>query len=256
MKKIFCTIILLIVVLSTFAQHEGGIGNEEKNVFMQKQWRVRVSAGYSIGGTAPLPLPREIRGINGYSPGFGYRLGVAVQKLFNGSRWGVETGLYLENKGMTTYADTKNYHMEAWNSDGKVVGAFTGKVKTKVDNKYLTLPLLCTYDASVRWSFSAGAYFSYLLDGEFAGRAYDGYIRDQNPTGEKADVTRAYYSFGDDLRKFHWGLQAGCEYRFYNKVAASASLQWGMNSIFHSGFGSVTFDLYPIYATLGLTYLL
>ena len=35
---------------------------------------------------------------------------------------------------MTTRAKTKNYHMEAWNTDGsgKVQGAWTGKVKTSV----------------------------------------------------------------------------------------------------------------------------
>mgnify|MGYP003547469596 FL=1 len=32
------------------------------------------------------------------------------------------------------------------------------------------------------------------------------------------------------------------------------NLQWGLNGIFPSDFESVTFDLYPIYATLGFSY--
>ena len=163
----------------------------------------------------------------------------------------------LETKGMTTRAKTKNYHMEAWNTDGsgKVMGAWTGKVKTSVRNTYLTLPVVAVYNIDKRWSVSAGAYASYLLDGEFTGAAYDGYIRDQDPTGEKAEVTRAEYNFSSDIRKFNWGLQAGGEYKVYKHLALFANLQWSMNGIFPSDFGSVTFALYPIYGTLGFTYL-
>ena len=158
---------------------------------------------------------------------------------------------------LCTDADTKNYYMEAWNTDGsgKVVGSWTGKVKTKVDNTYITLPVLVTYSLGRRISFSAGPYISYLLDGEFSGQAYDGYIRDQNPTGERADVTRAEYDFANDISSWQWGLQAGCEYRAYRHLALFANIQWGVNSIFPDDYTSVTFALYPIYGTLGFTYL-
>ena len=156
---------------------------------------------------------------------------------------------------MTTKARTKNYHMEAWNTDGtgKVQGAWTGKVKTAVSNTYMTLPVVAVYNINSRWNVSAGAYVSWLLKGKFTGAAYDGYIRDQDPTGEKADVICAQYDFSNSLRRFNWGLQAGGEYRVREHIALFANLQWGMNGIFPSDFGCVTFEIYPIYGTLGVT---
>ena len=93
-----------------------------------------------------------------------------------------------------------------------------------------------------------------MFDGEFSGEAHDGYIRDIDPTGTKAEVSRAIYDFSDDLRRFHWGLQAGGEFRAYKHLSVMLNLQWGLNGIFPSDFESVTFDLYPIYATLGFSY--
>ncbi|MBR6648474.1 MAG: PorT family protein [Bacteroidaceae bacterium] len=259
MKKIYLVILVLFIAGAATAQQKNEINDTDKNLkwVAQRGWHISLSAGCNIGGTSPLPLPREIRSINGYNPGLNLSLEGSIQKTFEQSRWGVKMGVRFERKGMTTKADTKNYHMEAWNTDGsgKVVGAWTGKVKTKVNNSYLTIPLLATYMLNKRITFAAGPYVSYLLEGEFSGQAYDGYIRDQNPTGEYADVTRAEYDFSSDILKWQWGVQAGCEYRAYRHLAIFANLHWGANSIFPDDFGSVTFALYPIYGTLGFTYL-
>lgn len=259
MKRITTAFLAAFLALSISAQERSRISDTDNNLIKAalKGWHIRLSAGYNLGGAAPLPLPREIRSIDQYNPGLNFAVEGTVEKMFGKGNWGVRWGIRLETKGMTTKAKTKNYHMEAWNTDGsgKVVGAFTGKVKTNVSNSYLTLPVLAVYRINERWNVSAGAYASYLLDGEFTGSAYDGYIRDQDPTGEYADVTRAEYDFSNDLRKFNWGLQAGAEYRAYKHLALFANLQWSMNGIFPSDYGSVTFPLYPIYGTLGFTYL-
>lgn len=259
MKRTLIALFIVVIVIGASAQNRKEVGDTDKNLIKAalKGWHIRLSAGYNIGGTAPLPLPREIRGIEGYNPGLNLAIEGTVEKNFKASPWGIRWGIRLETKGMTTRAKTKNYHMEAWNTDGsgKVQGAWTGKVKTSVNNTYLTLPVVAVYNIDKRWSVSAGAYASYLLDGEFTGAAYDGYIRDQDPTGEKAEVTRAEYNFSSDIRKFNWGLQAGGEYKAYKHLALFANLQWSMNGIFPSDFGSVTFALYPIYGTLGFTYL-
>lgn len=259
MKRTLIALFIVVIVIGASAQNRKEVGDTDKNLIKAalKGWHIRLSAGYNIGGTAPLPLPREIRGIEGYNPGLNLAIEGTVEKNFKALPWGIRWGIRLETKGMTTRAKTKNYHMEAWNTDGsgKVQGAWTGKVKTSVNNTYLTLPVVAVYNIDKRWSVSAGAYASYLLDGEFTGAAYDGYIRDQDPTGEKAEVTRAEYNFSSDIRKFNWGLQAGGEYKAYKHLALFANLQWSMNGIFPSDFGSVTFALYPIYGTLGFTYL-
>lgn len=259
MKRIFIVFLIALTAIGISAQTGKEFSDTDKNLIKAALmgWHIRLSAGCNIGGTAPLPLPREIRGIDGYNPGLNLAIEGTVEKSFRNTPWGIRWGIRFETKGMTTKAETKNYHMEAWNTDGsgQVVGAFTGKVKTSVKNTYITLPVLAVYNINERWNISAGAYASYLLEGEFTGAAYDGYIRDQNPTGEKAEVTRAEYDFSNDIRKFNWGLQAGGEYKAYKHLAVFANLQWGMNGIFPGDYGSVTFDLYPIYGTLGFTYL-
>lgn len=220
-------------------------------------WYVSLGAGFNVGGTSPLPLPREIREIKSYDPRLNISIGGTAHKRFGNSPWGIALNLRLETKGMQTRARVKNYHMEAINADGsgKVVGAWTGNVKTRVSNTYLTIAPLATFNIGQRWQVSAGPYFSYLTSGEFTGEAYDGYIRDQDPTGEKSQVSLATYDFSDHLRRFQWGAQIGGEYRAYRHFAIKANLQWGFNGIFHSNFHSVTFSLYPIYAHVGFDYI-
>ena len=61
-----------------------------------------IKAGFSIGGTAPLPLPVEIRSIDGYNPTLAISIGGEVTKWFAvQNKLGVIVGLRLENKAMT-----------------------------------------------------------------------------------------------------------------------------------------------------------
>ncbi len=243
-----------------------------------KGWHVRVGAGVSVGGMSPLPLPVEIRSIDSYKPTLCIALEGAVEKRFQGSHWGMMLGVRFENKGMKTDATVKNYHMEAVNAsstgaktkDNKVVGAWTGHVRTEVHNNYLTFPVLATYSFNDRWMIKAGPYLSWMFNGSFSGAAYarqvgvnadgepvydEAYIRDQNPTGEKSQVERATYDFSEDLRHFQWGVQLGGEFKAFKHLSVSADLCWGLNGIFPSDFESVTFPLFPIYGTLGFHYL-
>ncbi len=245
MKKIFIAIFASIITLTATA------GNNK--VYENKNWSVRLSAGYNIGGTAPLPMPVEIRGIEGFNPGANFSFEESVQFLFGKSNWGLRFGARVETKGMTTNADTKNYYMSVANDGGTVSGYWTGKVETNVKNTYLTIPVLAVYQINSKWNVSLGAYASYLIKGEFTGYAYDGYLREGNPTGEKVELDKAAYDFSSDIRKFQWGLQAGAEYQICNHLAIFADIKWGINGIFPKDYTSVTFALYPIYGTLGLT---
>ena len=255
MKKIFIAILASIITLSATA-NTGEINDTDRNLMgaALKGWYIRLSAGYNLGGTAPLPMPVEIRGIEGFNPGLNLSLEGTVEKMFN-SNMGLRWGVRFDTKGMTTNAKAKNYYMEVKNGDGIVSGYWSGKVETRVKNTYLTLPVLAVYKISDHWSVSGGAYASYLLDGEFGGAAYDGYLREGDPTGLKTELDNAEYDFSSDLRKFNWGLQAGAEYLAYRHLAIFANLQWSMNGIFPKDFNSVTFALYPIYGTIGFTYL-
>ncbi len=272
MRKL--TILLLAALTLTAAAQEKNTVKETDNNLLRaalKGWHVKLSAGFLVGGTSPLPLPAEIRKIEGFNPTLCISVEGLVHKRFDNSHWGTALGVRLETKGMETDAGVKNYHMEAVSTDGsgKIEGAFTGHVKTAVNNKYLTFPILATYTFNDRWQVSAGPYLSWMFDGEFTGEAYgkelynekgeyigtDAYIRNQDPTGVKTEVSKATYDFSQDLRRFHWGLQVGGEFKAYKHLGVFANLQWGLNGIFPSNFGSVTFDLYPIYGNVGFTYL-
>lgn len=258
MKKIFSLLALALACYTMQAQKVKEAKETDTNLIKAalRGWHVRLGAGVSVGGTSPIPLPAEIRKINSYNPTLCIQLEGAVQRKFT-QHWGTMIGIRFENKGMKTDATVKNYHMEAVNDDGtgKINGAWTGKVKTEVNNKYLTFPVLATYAFNDRWQVQAGPYFSYLINGDFSGEAYDGYIRNLDPTGQKAEVSSAHYDFSDNLRRFAWGLQVGGEFKAYKHLSVSANLSWGLNSIFPSDFESVTFKLFPIYGTLGFNYL-
>ncbi|MBR1838175.1 MAG: PorT family protein [Bacteroidaceae bacterium] len=221
-----------------------------------KGWLFTAGAGFQIGGTAPTPMPRSIRKIESWNPLLCLSLEAQARRFFDSeARWSVSAGLRLEQKGMKTDASVKGYHMEMTADDGGYMeGEWTGRVKTHVRASYLTLPLLVHYRLSTRWSVHAGPYVSLLLDGDFDGEAYDGYLRHHDPTGEKAYVTHATYDFGDDLRTFAWGLQAGASCMITSRLEGTVALTVGMNGIFPKDYSSVTFALYPVYARIGLNY--
>lgn len=222
-------------------------------------WEYEIKAGFNIGGTAPLPFPEEIRSVDSYNPTLSITLEGNMTKWLDArKRWGVTTGLRLENKGMRTKATVKNYGMEIIGSDGnRLKGNWTGGVRTKVQNSYLTVPILASFKASDRIVLKAGPYLSYLIDKEFSGYVYEGYLREGNPTGDKInfkDGAIANYDFSDELRKFHWGIQAGLDWKAFKHLKVYADLNWGVNDIFRDDFETISFSMYPIFLNVGFGY--
>ena len=253
---LFIPIFILCFNLSAQAQQE-----RSKGIIVSALHGLEyeMKAGLGIGGTSPLPLPREIRSIDSYSPGLAFSLeGNALKWLDAQKQWGIKVGLRLESKTMTTKATVKNYGMEILNDNGgKLSGLWTGGVKTKVHNSYITLPVSAVYKINKRWRTSLGAYISYLLDGDFSGDVYDGHLRTPDETGSRVDFSgdnKATYDFTNDLRKFQWGLQAGGEWKAFKHFDVFADLTWGLNNIFNSDFHTVKFNLYPIYLNMGFAY--
>jgi len=220
-------------------------------------WEYGIKAGFNIGGTSPLPLPKEIRKIDSYAPGIAISIEGNATKWFD-PKWGMTVGVRLENKNMTTEATVKNYSMEILGQGGeRISGVWTGGVKTKVHTAGLTIPLMATYKLSSRWNVKAGPYFSYILSREFSGHVYEGYLREDDPTGPKVEFTDdkiATYDFSDDLRRFQWGLQAGAGWRAFKHLNIYADLTWGLNNIFKNDFHTITFSMYPIYLNIGFGY--
>lgn len=257
MKKTIISILTLFCVVSfTHAQEDRTEGIIYSNLH---GWNYGVKAGISIGGMSPIPLPKEIREIDGYEPGLNtYLEGNATKWLGDSKKWGLTLGLRLENKNMTTEATVKNYGMKIINNNGgELEGLWTGSVKTQVRNSYLTFPILANYKVSKRWKLVAGPYLSYLIEGNFSGHVFEGHLRTPDETGSRIDFTGesiATYDFSENLRKFQWGIQVGGEWRAFNHLSVHADLNWGLNNIFEKDFDTVKFNMYPIYLSLGFGY--
>ena len=96
-----------------------------------------------------------------------------------------------------------------------------------------------------------------MLEGDFSGNVYEGYLRKTDPTGPKVEFTDgkvATYDFSNDLRKFQWGMQLGGEWKAFKHLNVYADLTWGLNDIFKKDFKTITFAMYPIYLNLGFGY--
>lgn len=217
-----------------------------------------INAGINIGGSAPLPIPGEIREVLHYGPGLNLSIGATITKwISNDKKWGVSIMPRFETKGMHTKARTKNYGMAIIRDGSEVSGNWTGNVSTKYRTGTFTLPIVAVYKINNRWKVNMGPYIGAVLSKDFSGYVYEGYLREGNPTGNKVVFegdSQAPYDFSDDLRTFQWGLQAGASWRAFKHLCVQANLSWGLNDIFKSSFKTVTFSLYPIYLNVGFGY--
>lgn len=212
--------------------------------------------GFALGGTSPLPIPQEIRSINKFRPEGGLSIGVDGFKLLN-RQWGIMTGLRFFIEGMYTEANVKNYKMSIAMDNEVLKGHFTGTDVTETKMTGLTIPFLAIYRVSPRWTFNLGPYISYHTSHSFKGSVYNGYLRENDPTGQKINISSdnpATYDFSEDMRNFFWGLEFGFDCRVRNHLNVFGMVDWGLNGAFQSDFNTIAFTMYPIYATFGLAY--
>lgn len=262
-KNIFACA-LAILTVSVSAQTNDSIDKSKLDTchfqeFFTKNMDYQVRAHFSIGGSSPLGLPEEIRSIESYNPGL--QLGLeanATKWLTEDKQWGIRLGLRFESKGMTTKADVKNYRTEIIGDGGeRIKGYFTGGVKTKVRNTYLTVPVNVVYSINDNWNIYGGVYVSALIDKTFDGYVYDGYLRQNTPTGEKmlfeGDNT-APYDFSKEVRKFQWGTQVGAEWKMNNHFFLLGEVSYGFNGVLNKDFDAISFSMHNIYLNLGFGY--
>ncbi len=256
MKKFLLTLIGLFTLGAASIQAQ-----EKENKFMGffKSLEYEVNAGTNIGGASPIPLPSEIRKINSYNPELNLQIGATARKYFGeNEKWGAGIWIRLETKGMKTEANVKNYGMELIDNGQTLKGRWTGKVSTKYHTQQLVIPITAFYRLSKRVTLNAGPYLAFAFRNDFDGYVYDGYLREGDPTGPKISFdadSKASYDFGDELRSFQWGIQAGVGVNVLKHFVINANLQWGLNDIFKSSFKTVNFSLYPIYLNLGFGYI-
>lgn len=244
MKRITTMILILIAAILSLSAQEN-------------KWEFDAKIGVNIGGTSPIPLPEEIRNIESYSPQFAPTIEATATRWISG-RWGISSGLRAEKRAMSTHAQVKNYRTEIIGEGGnKLRGNWTGDVHTSCDNLYLTIPVQAVYRLNKNFDFSGGLFFSYLLDGSFDGYVNDGYLRKDNPTGDKIvfdKENRGTYDFSDEINSFSWGVQAAAHWNASDRVKLSAQLTWGINELFKSDFKTISFSMYPIYLNIAAGY--
>ena len=260
MKKLIYTLLFALLcslgVQTASAQTDRSYGII-RSALMGFQYEVK--AGINIGGTSPLPLPREIRKIDSYSPTLCIAIEGDMIKWFGEKKkWGMMLGLRMENKGMETDARVKNYSMAYFGDHGEIVeGNWTGMVHTKYRSTLFTIPVLATYKVNRRLRLQFGPYVSFQSSGDFSGHVYEGYLRHNDPTGEKVGFegnNRAYYDFSDELRTVQVGIQGGVNWKAFRHLIVSADLTWGLSDVFRPDFKTITFDMYPIYLNVGFGY--
>jgi len=261
MKKTIYTIVMSLSAIALVNAQEIQAKNENTNQFKEfftQNIDYQVRAHFSIGGSAPLGLPREIRRIDSYNPGL--QLGLeanATKWLTQDKQWGLRLGLRFENKGMKTEANVTDYLTQINYEGAEIRGYYTGQVETNVKNTYLTVPVTAVYKINDNWNIYGGLYLSALIDKRFDGYVSDGEFRKNTPIGEKIsflDGSKADYDFSDEVRKFQWGTQVGAEWKMNKHFFLLGELSYGFNGVLNSDFDAISFSMHNIYLNLGFGY--
>ena len=219
--------------------------------------KVDVRLGYEVGGTLPTRLDNKIRGINNFDPGLNYTLAVEASLPLKG-RWSIHTGLRYELGSMDVDSRVKNYDIEVVRGDQSLKGIFNGKVRIKSAQRRFTLPVQAEFAPSDKLALRGGLFVGYLTKRRFWGWAYDGYLREGSPVGPKIEMgiepgERGDFDFGEDMRRWQWGIDVGVDWHFHKRWGVFAELTYGLNGLFRSGFHSVQ-PLHPMYGSLGIMY--
>ena len=237
----------------------------------------QLKMGYSIGGYSPLPIPREIRKIQKFSPQGGISVGIEGYKMFN-RRWGLKIGVTLANQGFSTKAEVKNYYTKMKLEGDEQQGWFTGTNETSINNWTLTIPVLATFRMSPRWHVSLGPYLQVFLSKNFEATVY-GFKDDPDrvsglridegygPTGEyidfrpswdeekkKWDYSEAYSDLSKDMVTCTAGIELLFDWKITKHIGAFGKLDWGFTSIFPGDYDTVRFKMFPIFGTIGGAY--
>lgn len=250
MKK-YLLLIALAMNFMGFSQEKTG----KKTHFFNQNMDYQVRTHFSIGGSSPFLMPREIRKIITYNPTLVLGLEANATKWFSSSkRWGVRIGASVETKGMKTRALVRNYYTEVAQNEEKIKGYFTGEVLTDAKNAYFTAPFSLLYKKSERLSFFSTIFLSGLMDGGFKGQVSNGYLRQNTPVGEKIlfeEEGSAQYDFSEEVRKFQWGASLGSEYFLTKHFLIFGEMTFGISPLLNNNFEAISFPLHNIYLKMG-----
>ena len=261
-RSIYIIAALFSFVMSVYAQQEnkwekwGPTRGLKEGGFIAR-------AGYVVGGITPVPLPAELRKINSFSPRGGVSLGIDGYRMFS-KHLGVSLGAHFFWEGIHTSADVKNYYVSINLEGNPTKGYFTGTNVNDIELWGVTFPLLATYRMSPRWNVSFGPYLSYYYKQSFTGETYDnddgvGYLRVDDPTGDRIDFTRenpgpSPDNMTDYMLPLNFGIELGFDWKAMRHLNVFGKLDWGLTDIWSPNFDAMSFKMYPVFFTLGVAY--
>ena len=261
-KIIFLVATLLISTFSASAEKESGSSEAQSqdsiNVVSNDWtgWGYGYRLGFTIGGITPVPLSAEIREMMTFSPNGAFMQEFYGYKLFK-ERFGFYFGERLAIEGMNVEARVKNYHMSIEQGGDYISGYFTGVDKTEAKLISVKIPIEFMARVNSRLDLRVGPYIQINLHREFKGEVYDGYLRENTPTGQKiifSDGSKATYDFSEDVKKTCFGAEVAADFLIKNNFGIFANLDYGFRSVFPDDFETISFKMYPIFFSLGLSY--
>jgi hypothetical protein len=262
-KIIFLVATLLLSTFSASAENEtqrqDSLMNEDSKSVSQRDWNgwgYGCRLGFTIGGITPVPLSAEIREMMTFSPNGAFMQEFYGYKLFK-ERFGFYFGERLAIEGMNVEARVKNYHMSIEQGGDYISGYFTGVDKTEAKLISVKIPIEFMARVNSRLDLRVGPYIQINLHREFKGEVYDGYLRENTPTGQKiifSDGSKATYDFSEDVKKTCFGAEVAADFLIKNNFGIFANLDYGFGSVFADDFETITFKMYPIFFSLGVSY--
>lgn len=219
-------------------------------------WDYKVGAGFNIGAMAPMGLPAEIRKIDSYSPTMNLSVKFYATRMLS-AKWGLQSGVIFDNKGMKTGIEVKDYHLTMNVVSGEALGTrtgyYTGRIKNETKLSYITIPVCAAFRPNDKWEFSGGPYVAFAINRSFIGNVSEGKMR-EDPLHPAIGINHAEYNYSDDLRKFDTGLTLGCSRRVYRALSVTGNLQWGFLSVLNPSTRKIDMNTYNIYLNIGVTY--
>lgn len=261
-KIIFLVATLLLSTFSASAENESGSSEAQSqdsiNVVSNDWtgWGYGYRLGFTIGGITPVPLPAEVREMMTFSPNGAFMQEIYGYKLFK-EKFGFYFGERLAIEGMNVEARVKNYHMSIEQGGDYISGYFTGVDKTEAKLISVKIPIEFMVRVNSRLDLRVGPYIQINLHKEFKGEVYDGYLRENTPTGQKiifSDGSTATYDFSEDVKKAGFGAEVAADFQIKNGFGIFANLDYGFRSVFPDDFETISFKMYPIFFSLGLSY--
>ena len=219
--------------------------------FAEDIWDFSAKIGINLGGTMPRPMPNNISKVENYSSSLAPTIEVEALRWIN-EKIGVSAGIRSDSKGMKSTVSVKEYSMSIFPQKSE---KFNGMVDTEMNFNYLGLPVLAHYAFTESFSVYAGAYYAYLVSGEFKGATCDGGSLN---TGYNIipNVPRMEYDFSNELRHHDAGFSIGMNFLPYNEhLLLSFDLNYGLLSVFPSDFNGISDDMQNVYGKFSVGYL-